>query len=174
MGSAIGTVLAIIVLFVIFVFAVRWFRAEPSQEEATVDSIADVLTPDPISRSVIQSAIDTQSRSATLYWQGTGEVVGEATRGEKDSAFYVELQTRLPEIDREAVYYQVWLLRKIPYDFFSAGEMVTDDEGNFILEWTAPDAQEDYATYSQIVITTNQFEGSSDPGEHLVEGEFGN
>ncbi len=63
-------------------------------------------------------------------------------------------------------------MRKIPYDFFSAGEMVTDEDGTFVLTWSAPEEGE-FPQYSQIVITANAYEGSSDPGVHLVEGEFG-
>ncbi len=99
--SAVGTVVVVMVLFIIFVFSVRWFRARPAKNDAVAPSIADVLTPDPISRSVIQNAIDTHSRLATLYRQGTDEIVGEATRGEKDGGYYVELKANVPEIDRE-------------------------------------------------------------------------
>ncbi|MBI5793500.1 hypothetical protein HZA87_00205 [Candidatus Uhrbacteria bacterium] len=171
-GSTIGTSVLVLILFVLFVFAVRWFRAAPVQEPSAVSSIADVFTPDPISQAVIDNAIDTESKTATLKWAATAEAVGEARRGEKDDKFYVEFKLSLPEIDREVQYYQVWLLRKIPYDFFSLGEMITDEEGNFVLEWQAPDAQ-DYSGYSEIVMTVNDYEGSADPGAHLVEGTFG-
>ncbi len=172
-GSAIGTGALVLLLFVVFVFAVRWFRSEPPEEEQTVSSIADVLTPDPIAQAVIDNAIDTESKVATLRWTATGEAVGEARRGEKDGEFYIEFTSSLPEIDRATQYYQVWLLRRIPYDFFSLGEMITDEEGNFVLEWQAPDKQ-DYSGYSEIVITVNDYQGSADPGTHLVEGTFGN
>lgn len=171
-GSAAGTVAAVVILFLVFVFAVREFRDTEPEEETVVASIADVLKPDPISQAVIDGAIDTESREATLYWTATSERVGSATRGEKDDRYYLELKTSLPQIDRETSYYQVWLLSRLPYDFFSAGEMVTDEEGHFVLEWPAPDDQ-DYSGYTQIIITLNQYEGSADPGAHLVEGEFG-
>jgi hypothetical protein len=165
--------MVVLLLFVVFVFAVRWFRSDAPSEESVVPSIADVLKPDPISQAVIDSSIDTDSREATLVWLATGERVGTATRGEKDGRFYVELKTSLPEIDREASYYQVWLLSRLPYDFFSLGEMVTDDDGAFVLEWQAPD-DEEYSNYTQVIITVNEYQGSADPGTHLVEGEFGN
>ncbi|MFA4845961.1 MAG: hypothetical protein WC654_05370 [Patescibacteria group bacterium] len=171
-GSAIGTGTLVVILFIVFVFSVRWFRSAPIAEEETVNSIADVLTPDPISQAVIDGAIDTESKIATLRWSATGEIVGEARRGEKDDKFYIEFMSMLPEIDREAYYYQVWVLRRIPYDFFSVGEMITNDEGKFILEWLASD-DEDYLSYSEIVMTVNEYEGSADPGAHLVEGKFG-
>ena len=170
-GSATVTAVCVIVLFIIFVVAVRWFRSEPIAEESVVSSIANVLKPDPISQAVIDGAIDTQSREATLVWVASGERVGSATRGEKDDRYYFEMKTSLPEIDREVSYYQVWLLSRLPYEFFSLGEMVTDEDGYFVLEWEASD-DEDYSNYTQVIITVNQYEGSSDPGVHLVEGEF--
>lgn len=171
-GSTTLTIVLVVVLFILFVFAVRWFRSEPVVEESVVSSIADVLKPDPISQAVIDGAIDTKSRDATLYWSSTGERVGSASRGDKDDRYYFEMKTSLPEIDRETQYYQVWLLSRLPYDFFSLGEMVTDEEGYFVLEWEAP-GDEDFSSYTQVIITLNQYEGSPDPGTHLVEGEFG-
>lgn len=172
-GSAVGTVVAVVVLFLVFVVSVKWFRSDPVVEEATVASIADVLKPDPISQAVIDGAIDTESREATLYWTSTSERVGAVSRGEKDDRYYVEMKTSLPEIDRELYYYQVWLLRRLPYDFFSLGEMVTDEDGYFVLEWGAPD-DEDYSGYTQVIITRNIYGESTDPEVQLVKGEFGN
>ncbi len=172
LGSTLGTVLIVLVLFGVFVLAVTWFRSEPPQEEAEVDSIVNILTPDPISQAIINGAIDTEAREAVLRWVSTGEELGKAERGDKDGQYYLEINTLLPDIDREIHYYQVWMVRKIPYDFFSAGQMLTNDDGEFVLEWDAPD-NEDYFAYTDLVITVNQFEGSADPGEHLVEGTFG-
>jgi hypothetical protein len=171
-GSAIGTGVLVLVLFVLFVFAVKWFRA-PSEgaDESLVGSITDVLTPDPISEAVLKG-IDTQSKDATLRWIATGELLGEAERGVKDDGYYFEAELALPEIDRDIHYYQLWLVRKLPYDYFSLGEMVTDEDGKFVLEWEIAE-DEGYFDYTQIVITVNQYDGSPDPGKHLVRGEFG-
>lgn len=171
-GSTTLTGAVVLALFIVFIFAVREFREEEPNEESVVTSIADVLKPDPISQAVIDGAIDTQSREATLTWVTSGERVGAATRGEKDDRYYVEMKTSLPEINRETQYYQVWLLSRLPYDFFSLGEMVTDEEGYFVLEWAAS-GDEDYSSYTQVIITLNAYEGSSDPGTQLVKGEFG-
>lgn len=170
--SAIGTGMIVVFLFVIFVVSIRWFRSQSQKEKPFVASIAEVLKPDPISQAVIDTAIDTQSRDAILKWVATGERVGTAVRGEKDGRYYIEMKATLPTIDREVYYYQVWLLQRLPYDFFSLGEMVTDEEGYFILEWEALDDQ-DYFGYTHLVITVNEYGGSPDPGEHLVEGVFG-
>lgn len=164
--------MAVVVLFVVFVVAVREFRQKEPPEETVVASIADVLKPDPISQAVIDGAIDTQSRDATLEWVVTGERVGSATRGEKDDQYYFEAKASLPEIDREVYYYQIFLLSRLPYDFFSLGEMVTDEEGYFVLEWEAPD-DEEYFGYTQVIVTRNVYGESTDPDVQLVKGEFG-
>lgn len=171
-SSAVGTFAAVFVLFIVFVIAVGWFRSEPEPEESVVDSIADILKPDPISEAVIEGALDKESPQATLRWNATTEFIGEARRGEKDDRYYLEITSSLPEIDREVYYYQVWLLSRLPYTFFSLGEMVTDEDGAFVFEWEAPD-DEDYASYTELVITVNQYEGSSDPTTQLVSGVFG-
>lgn len=171
-SSAIGTGVVVLALFVLFIFAVAWFRS-PQEEGADryVDSIVDVLTPDPISQAVL-TGIDRESKDATLRWAATGEELGEAERGIKDDKYYFDMKLSLPEIDREVHYYQGWLVRQLPYDYFSLGEMVTNDDGDFVLEWEASD-DEDYFDYTQIVITINLYDGSPDPGDHLVKGEFG-
>jgi hypothetical protein len=163
----------VLILFVLFIFAVREFRETEPEEDSLVDSIAEVLKPDPISQAVIDGAIDTESSEAVLRWTSTDERVGTAVRGEKDDRFYFQMQATLPEIDREIFYYQGWLLSRLPYDFFSVGEMLTNEDGDFVLEWEAPDA-DDYASYTQVIVTLNQYEGSADPGEHIVNGKFGN
>src|SRR3989338_5555283 len=132
-GSSVGTGVIVLSLFLIFVLAFKWFRSEPVEEKNTVPSLVDVLTPDPISETFINGSIDTQSREARLVWLAIGESVGTALRGDKDGKYYFELKTTLPEIDREKIYYQVWLLRRLPYDFFSLGEMATDEEGLFVI-----------------------------------------
>ncbi|NQV88830.1 MAG: hypothetical protein HQ488_00715 [Parcubacteria group bacterium] len=170
--STIGSGLIVVALFLLFVFAVKWFRAEPVVEESEVGSIVNVLTPDPISQAIINGAMDTEAKEANLRWVATGEELGEARRGQKDDEYYIEIKTLLPEIDREIHYYQAWIIRKIPYDFFSLGPMITNDDGEFVIDWVAPD-KEDYSAYTDIVITVNLFDGSPDPGAHLVEGVFG-
>lgn len=168
--TVIGTGGIVAALVVVFFGAVFWFRA-PAENVQMVDSIAHILTPDPISAAVF-NGIDTESHSAALIQTGTGSRIGTAVRGLKDGHFYLEINAALPEIERETQYYQVWLLRKLPYSFFSLGEMQTDEEGRFILEWEAPD-DKNYADYTHVIITLNAYEGSADPGTHLVEGEFG-
>ncbi len=172
-GSSVGTGMIVLCLFLLFILGVKWFRSEPVEEKNTVPSLVNVLTPDPISQTLINGSVDTKSQEAKLVWTATGESVGMAVRGKKDEKYYLDLKAVLPEIDSEQVYYQVWLLRRLPYDFFSLGAMTAQEDGSFVFQWEAPSDDEDYLNYTEIVITANQYTGSADPGAHLVEGTFG-
>ncbi len=170
--SNIGTTMIVIGLFVVFVVAVMWFRSPKEPEDNPIDSIAHVLRPDPISEVILNGAIDTESKTASLQLVGKNLAVGEARRGDKDGTFFLEVSARLPEIDREVFFYEVWLLRPIPYDFFAVGEMVTNDEGVFVLDWEG-EREKDYSGYMRLVITRQEYKGSRDPQVHVVEAEFG-
>lgn len=174
MGSRMGTGVLVVLLCAIFFGAVLWFRSKPKQAiEDRVESIADVLTPDPINQAVIAGAINTQAEDASIHLLHSAQSVGAAKRGKKDEAYYLEMKTTLPEIDREVFYYEAWLLQPIPYDFFPVGEMMTDEEGDFILTWQAPDRDNNYLMYDRIVITRQERKGSTDPNVKVAEGAFG-
>lgn len=175
MKPIVGTVGAILILIIIFGVAVAWFRASKKtpEEMVFVESIADVLTPESVSLNAIEEGVDTKSRDAILYSNTDGAEVGSAKRGAKDGAFYHSAKATLPEIDREAFFYEGWLVRKVPFDFFSTGEMVTNDDGEFVLEWEGEE-DEDYSGYTQVVLTIEPYDGNPDPGDHVAEGEFGN
>ncbi len=162
----------VVVLFIIFIFLVLWFRSPKENVKEKADSIVDVLTPTPVLESVLAGAIDTVSREAGLYRVGSGEDFGTAKRGKKDDNYYFEMRTSLPEIDREVNFYEVWLIRQVPYSYFSVGEMITNDEGEFYIEWTAED-EKDYSGFTNVIVTVQEYGGTTDPQAHFLEGEFG-
>ncbi len=171
-GSYVSTGGVVIVLFIFFIFAVTWFRAPKEQPEEKADSIVDVLVPTPVSESVLTGAIDTVSREAGLYAVDSNQDLGTAKRGTKDDNYYFEIISTLPEIDREVNFYEVWLLRQVPYSYFSVGEMVTNDDGEFVIEWSGVD-EKDYSDFTHIIVTLQKYGGTTDPGVHVLEGEFG-
>ncbi len=173
-GSTIGTGAFVVGLFILFVIAVIWFRS-PKEIVAPdeVDSIVEIMKPDPISQAVINGAIDTESKEARMRLLSSGNDVGFVKRGTKDDKFFLESEMVLPEIDREAWFYQVWLIRQIPYGFFSVGEMITNEDGAFVVEWQALEEEDEYSDYSHIVVTLQEYRGSTDPQRHIVEGVFG-
>lgn len=167
-----GTGAIVLGLFVVFVLAVAWFRRPQPTAEDRIDSIAEVLKPDPISQAVLNGAIDTEARVVNMALVEDGRSVGEGRRGEKNDQPFFEFEMSLPEINREAFFYQVWLVRPIPYDFFALGEMITNDEGIFVLEWEGEE-EKDFSAYVDVVVTRQEYGGSTDPLVHIAEGTFG-
>lgn len=166
-----GTGAIVLGLFVVFVLAVAWFRRPQPTVEDRIDSIAEVLRPDPISQAVLNGAIDMEARIANVVLVEGGRSVGEGRRGKKDGKPFFEFKLILPEINREAFFYQIWLVRPIPYDFFSLGEMITDDEGAFVLVWEGEEGN-DYLAYVDVVVTRQEYGGSTDPQVHIAKGKF--
>jgi len=158
----------------LFFVAVFWFRATGNKKGETqnVNSTADILTPRSVASSVIEGGIDVNSAVASLIGLNSKQVVGQATRGTKNGTYFFEAKATLLPIDREKQFYDVWLVRLIPYDFISLGEMTTDDLGNFVMSWQ-PGDDRDLQSYSKIVVTLQNKGGDPDPQTHIVEGEFG-
>src|SRR3989338_1141442 len=134
-GSSIGTGLIVLFLFIVFVCALIWFRQPKKTVEDRIDSIATVLTPDPISQSILSGIIDTETKVAQIFLLSDSGQIGEAERGMKDDHSFFTIAAQLPEIDRAVFYYAVWLVQPLPYDYFLIGEMTTNEEGAFVLEW---------------------------------------
>jgi hypothetical protein len=49
--------------------------------------------------------------------------------------------------------------------------MVTNDLGEFVLEWVGEEGKK-YEDYTQIVVTLETKDGNPDPAGHVLEGEF--
>jgi|GEM_PF-935791 len=97
--------------------------------------------------------------------------VGTAERGIENNILYHTVSVTLPEINRETEFYEGWLVRQAPYDFFSTGEMVTNDDGDFVLEWAGEHS--DITSYDHVVITREARDGNAAPSAHVAEGGFG-
>ena len=162
-----GTAALIVALLGVFAASVYYFRKSSGDESVeSVDSIVDVLVPTPMAVPA-----KTDSREATLHdLTGQGSS-GTATRGMKDDHFYHTIKATLPGIDRASQMYEAWLVRPVPYDYFSTGEMVTNEAGEFVLEFNG-DPRGEYGAYTQVVITLEAKDGNADPALHVMEGEF--
>jgi len=166
-----GTAGIVAVLAGLFAYGVWSFRFAPKDEPAApaADSISDVLTPSPVSTAAI-AAVEGASNRARMNDVSGGSSSGEVSREPDDGQFSVSIKASLPEIDREAYVYEAWLLRQVPYDYFSIGEFVTNDDGEWVLEWIG--AAGKYEAYTQIVVTRETKDGNPDPSGHVLEGEF--
>ncbi len=174
-GAIVGTSAIVLVLFGLFCYGIYQFRFAPKEEGPTsnvVPTVTDVLTPSPVTASALQAQVTADARGADLRDVKTNTVLGRATRGEKDKHYYFTLNTDLPDIDRETFFYEAWILRKVPYDYVSVGDLVTNDEGKFVLEWEADVSPEIYAAYTSVIVTLEAKDGNPDPSTHVLEGMF--
>jgi hypothetical protein len=173
-----------IVFFIgLFVFSVYQFRSSGSTSEPSSENnemVADERSSE--QNESMQEETDTievapgmpeiRVRNTTnLEDVRGGGGSGEAKRGTKDGVFYHTVTATLPEINREAYFYEGWLVRKVPFDYFSTGEMVTNKEGEFVLEWEGEEG-ENYEDYTEVVITLEPRDNDPSPAEHVLEGTF--
>lgn len=126
----------------------------------------------------VESGVESKSETTAFLPQQTAAIknlsdsaeVGVATRGVENSILYFTIRASLPAIDRETEFYEVWLMRQVPFDFISVGEMVTNDLGEFVLEWAGEAA--DWLQFNKAVITREAKDGNSAPANKVAEGIF--
>jgi hypothetical protein len=168
-----GTVGAVAAFAALFAYGIWWFRFDRGVDEpaeaASDATIADVLTPSPVSSAALAAAVG-DSADADLRDVSGGSSSAVARRETGDGRFFFSVKASLPEIDREAWAYEAWLLRQAPYDYFSVGEFETNDDGEWVLEWSGVAGK--YDAYTQVVVTLEAKDGNPDPSGHVLEGEF--
>lgn len=173
LGTHTLTWVFILFFIVVFIFSVVWFRSsKKKQSETKPDSIANVLTPESVSPSVLDSVSSFENVNASLINVSSKKNVGSAAREFSDGVFHISMKSGLGEIDREKQFYEAWLIRQVPYDFISVGEFVTNDLGEFVLDWNG-ETGKNYQAYTRVIITLQTKGGDPDPQGHVVEGEFG-
>jgi len=166
--------LLVIVLIIIFVGLVIWFRSDSEEvevaEEATPEMIGST-TPSGIQIEHVEvEMIPGMVDQIVLSDVSGGSGAGTATRQIEDGFFRHVAQGYMP-VPREGYFYEGWLVRQSPFDFFSTGNMVQNESGEWVLEWFGEFGQ-DYADYPGVVITLEPDDGNPDPADHILEGEF--
>lgn len=153
----------------ILLFAGAMFVFRNTKREKPV-AVSGVIVSDNASASVIPSSLS--NPDAALIGVSSQKPVGTAVRAMVNNLFHLNMSVTLPGIDRESQLYQAWLVRPVPYDYVSAGELMTNDLGAFILDWNGL-VDKDYSGYTNLVITLQVRGGDEGPQAHVVEGEFG-
>lgn len=170
-GSAIVTGLIALVFIGLFAYGIWWFRFAPKDEVVTTekDSITNILTASPVSSAIIAASTRTAT-SATLHDVQGGSSSASVTRETDDGQFFLKMKAVLPEIDREKFYYEAWMIRQVPYDYISVGDIVTNDDGEWVLEWVGAEGK--YDAYTRVIVTLEAKDENPDPSGHVLEGEF--
>lgn len=67
-------------------------------------------------------------------------------------------------------YYEGWLIRSKPFDFFSTGRLIQHaDDLRWYLLWESAD---DYSDYTKVIVTLEPEDGDIAPADHVLEGVF--
>lgn len=171
-GTIVVTGLIVIAIGGLFACGIWWFRfrPKPSTDATIPDTIANVMSPTSVSAADLAASTAGTARDAALIDVSGGSSTGTATRATVDGQFSVAFKASLPDIDREKEFYEAWLVRQVPYDFFSIGEIVTNDDGEWVLEWNG--AAGKFDGYARMVVTREPKDGNADPSGHVLRGEF--
>ncbi len=164
-GSVVGTVLGLLACAGLFVVSVYLFRsragnAARESRSATTSPAAETRLADQPPQTAELSGVDGV--------QGSGTVTRETKNGQQA----ISVRATPPAIDRQAESYEAWLLRRRPFAFTRLGEMVTDETGTFVLDWTSGDSTVDAFSYPTVIITREAKDGNPDPGVHTLTGTF--
>lgn len=143
------------------------FRTSKPEKKTEASSVVSLLASQTVTTPTSFSDPD-----ATLIELSSNKPIGIATRSVGNGLFHMSLRATLPGIDRESQFYQVWLVRPVPYDYLPAGEMMTNEMGAFVLDWDGL-PETDYSGYIDLVITLQARNGNPDPQGRVAEGEFG-
>ena len=96
---------------------------------------------------------------------------GKATRDIEEEQFHHVVRASLPGISEEYYYYEGWLVRPVPFEYFSTGDMVHNEDGEWVLEWFGEE-NKDYSSYTEVVITLEPRDENPAPDIHILEGRF--
>jgi len=163
---------------ILFVIGYFWLRSD-SEEEITEDSSVDLFAdPSDNLETDIEAPVVVMDQKETIDLEDVsgGDSFGIATREIQDGLFRHTVKATLPD-PSEDEFYEGWLVRSSPFDFFSTGDMVTISTGEYVLEWFSGEAGPgsawgEYADYTQVVITLEPDDGDPAPAAHILEGEF--
>lgn len=171
-GVIVASGLAILVIAGLFAYGIWWFRFRPKTtlDATPTNTIENVMSPASISAADLAATVAGTSREAALRDVSGGNASGTAFRDTVDGRFVVRFELSVPEIDRNALAYEGWLIRQVPYDFISIGDVITNDDGGWVLEWSGAPGTLD--GYSRVVVTRELKDGNPDPAGHVLEGEF--
>lgn len=166
LSSQLTTGLVLVAAVAVFFVGVKWFRSQPAEPTLTPEypDVSDVA-----SASTVSSL--SESPRADMYSVVAGGETGQATRDIEDGQFHHVVKATLPDINTETEYYEGWLLRPVPFDYFSTGDMVHNVDGDWVLEWFG-EANKDYSAYTRVIVTREPKDGNPAPDVHILEGEF--
>jgi len=163
-------ILFVVALIIIFVVAVAWFRSDDKNPTDQIPATALPKTESFVSDNSKPTMRVGMVDQAELSDVSGGSGSGIVTREIEDNFYRHVVKANLPDLN-ENNFYEGWLVRPSPFDYFSTGEMIHNESGEWVLEWFGEFGQ-DYSDYTQVVITIEARDNNPDPADHVLEGQF--
>jgi hypothetical protein len=157
-------------ILTLLIFSYGLYKLRVGQKEKAEEKNDASMVADSSEKSEVVSTINLARQSTVIKSLSSNLEVGSAERGIENGILYHSVKVSLPEIDRTTEFYEGWLVRQSPYDFFSTGEMMTNNLGEFVLEWAGEHA--DIVSYDRVIITREARDDNPAPSEHVAEGAF--
>ena len=160
---------------VLFFMAIIWFRK--SGKDEVVENVEETSVVVDVKELHSEEEDDEPEKrrakeSISLYDVRGGSSGGIATREVDDYQFIHTVVANMPEIPEESTdFYEGWLVREHPFDFFSTGSMDLNADGTYALIWEGRKEQ-DFWDYNKVVITIEPDDGDPAPAGHVIEGVF--
>ena len=154
----------------LFIFGLFWFRSKPiiSIKEEEENRMKKETTTD-------DTMMETGKKQTELFALPgkIGQAKAFRERQSESELFHFTLQAELPQIDENLFFYEAWLVRSFPFDFFSLGALQKKEEGIFVLEWLGEKGREqEFFSYEEVVVTIEKRDENPGPSEHILEGSF--
>lgn len=118
--------------------------------------------------SVLETLIkDSSTEVRALLAVNESSSYGTAYRLLKDGKIYHVVVADMPDPKRGS-FYEGWLVQDDLFDFFSTGVMQKNEDGQWVLIYTA---NKEFENHKKVVITEEAIVDAT-PEDHVIEGEF--
>ena len=122
-----------------------------------------------VAQSTEDVRISSQAFDAVLVPIAGSHADGAATSDYIDGIFRHLVIGTLPD-PPEGYFYEGWLVRSRPFDFFSTGEFIQHvDDLKWYLVYESDDDKRDY---NKVIVTLEPSDNDPAPAEHVLEGVF--
>lgn len=141
----------------------------PVSRSIVLENADEIGTEANVAQSTEDVEISSQAFEAALSAVGNSHADGAATSDYVDGIFRHLVVATLPD-PPEGYFYEGWLIRSRPFDFFSTGEFIQHvDDLKWYLVYESDDDKRDY---NKVIVTLEPNDGNLAPAEHVLEGVF--
>lgn len=130
---------------------------------------AQVETEANIAQQTTSVAISEDALETTLAAVSETRGSGVATSDFVDGRFQHVIVATLPD-PSEGFFYEGWLIRSKPFDFFSTGALIQHaDDLKWYLVW---ESDRDARDFNKVIVTLEPDDGNQAPDIHILEGRL--